>query len=263
MRRVESNSASQSFSVIPPSQPIQLEQQNRRSTVVEDSSKHSSSPKPSRTKKCPKNVIKLDEKSNMGKLADQILPQLNHMQKNFLGLLFFNELSSNIVDDMVAQQLSMMSTSKLASVMENVDQEACDGVLPLLMDGVNPELRSSLACQLMAGLDTEEKAGVVFTTSENVMEVCKGVAEFGGRAFKKSLIRNLMASEDSDFMDEIIFNHLKKTNRMVPELKTIPEHKRSTATASSADDDFTSCEASLAEDVDKDEEDDYEYLDFQ
>ena len=59
----------------------------------------------------------------MGKLADQILPQLNHMQKNFLGLLFFNELSSNIVDDMVAQQLSMMSTTKLANVMENVDQE--------------------------------------------------------------------------------------------------------------------------------------------
>ena len=59
----------------------------------------------------------------MGKLADQIIPQLNHMQKNFLGLLFFNELSSNIVDDMVVQQLSMMSTSKLASVMENVDQE--------------------------------------------------------------------------------------------------------------------------------------------
>ena len=132
----------------------------------------------------------------------------------------------------------------------------------------------------MAGLDTEEKAGVVFTTSENVsrivslfsvyyksflqvMEVCTGVAEYGGRAFKKALIRNLMASEDSDFMDEIIFNHLKKTKRMVlPELKTIPEQKRSTATASSADDDFTSCEASLAEDEDK-EEDDYEYLDFQ
>jgi hypothetical protein len=256
MRRVESNSASSQ--TLPP-----VPSQNRRSSIVEDSTKRSSSPKPAKAKKCQKNVIKLDERSNMGKLADQIIPQLNHMQKNFLGLLFFNELSSNIVDDMVAQQLSMMSTSKLASVMENVDQEACDGVLPLLVDGVNPELRSSIACQLMADLDTEEKAGVVFTTSENVMEVCTGVAEYGGRAFKKALIRNLMASEDSDFMEEIIFNHLKKTNRMVPELKTIPEHKRSTATASSADEDFTSCEASLAEDVDKDEEDDYEYLDFQ
>jgi len=270
VRRVESNSASsQNF----PSVPLQPTQQNskssfeedstKRSSIVADSTKRPSSPKPVKAKKCQKNVIKLDERSNMGKLADQIIPQLNHMQKNFLGLLFFNELSSNIVDDMVAQQLSMMSTSKLASVMENVDQEACDGVLPLLVDGVNPELRSSIACQLMAGLDTEEKAGVVFTTSENVMEVCTGVAEYGGRAFKKALIRNLMASEDSDFMDEIIFNHLKKTKRMVvPELKTIPEQKRSTATASSADDDFTSCEASLADDEDK-EEDDYEYLDFQ
>merc|ERR1719222_927609 len=261
LRRVESNSASnQTFPPVP-SQPTQ---QNRRSSiVVEDSSKRPSSPKPAKAKKCQKNVIKLDERSNMGKLADQIIPQLNHMQKNFLGLLFFNELSSNIVDDMVAQQLSMMSTSKLASVMENVDQEACDAVLPILVEGVNADQRTSLACQLMAGLDTEEKAGVVFTTSENVMEVCTGVAEYGGRAFKKALIRNLMASEDNDFMDEIIFNHLKKTNRMVPELKTIPEHKRSTATASSADDDFTSCEASLAEDVDKEDEDDYEYLDFQ
>ena len=158
--------------------------------------------------------------------------------------------------------------------------KACDGVLPLLVEGVDPDLRSSLACQLMENLDTEEKAGVVFTTSENVsricssslknkmfflqvMEVCTSVAEYGGRAFKKVLIRNLMASEDSDFMNEIILNHLKKTNRMVPELRTIPEHKRSTATASSADDDFTSCEASLAEDVDEDEEDNCEYLDFQ
>lgn len=123
MRRVESNSSSQSFPVIPPSQPTQLEQQNRKSTVVDDSSTRSGSPKPAKAKKCQKNVIKLDERSNMGKLADQILPQLNHMQKNFLGLLFFNELSSNIVDDMVAQQLSMMSTTKLANVMENVDQE--------------------------------------------------------------------------------------------------------------------------------------------
>ena len=116
IERVESTSVS-------PSKPVSEESQNRRSAVIEDSYKHSSSPKPSRAKKCPKNVIKLDEKSNMGKLADQILPQLNHMQKNFLGLLFFNELSSNIVDDMVAQQLSMMSANKLASVMGNVDQE--------------------------------------------------------------------------------------------------------------------------------------------
>jgi len=206
-------------------------------------------------------VIKLDERSNMGKLADQILPQLNHMQKNFLGLLFFNELSSHIVEDMVAQQVAMMSSTKLASVLQNIDQEACDAVLPLLVDGISPEQQANLACAAMAPLDAEEKAGVVFTTSENVMEVCTTVAEFAGKNFKKALIRNLMAGEDAEFMDEIVYNHLKKTNHIVPEPVKVPEHKKSTA--SSADDDFTSCEVSLAEDGEREEVEDYEYLDFQ
>merc|ERR1712130_873660 len=88
VRRVESNSASsQNF----PALPLQPTQQNSRSSIVADSTKKPSSPKPVKAKKCQKNVIKLDEHSTMGKLADQIIPQLNHMQKNFLGLLFFNE----------------------------------------------------------------------------------------------------------------------------------------------------------------------------
>jgi hypothetical protein len=56
----------------------------------------------------------------MSKLSDQIIPQLNSMQKNYLGLLFFNELSQNIVEDIVAQQLSMMPGTKLASVINNL-----------------------------------------------------------------------------------------------------------------------------------------------
>ena len=56
--------------------------------------------------------------------------------------------------------------------------QACDGVLPLLVEGVNPELGSRLACQLMAGLDTEEKAGVVFTTSENVSRIFFCIGEY-------------------------------------------------------------------------------------
>jgi hypothetical protein len=74
-------------------------------------------------KKAVKNVIKLDSRSDMGKLADQITPQLNHMQKNLLGLLFFNELSSNMVEDMVTQQLNMMTSNKLASVIQNLPQD--------------------------------------------------------------------------------------------------------------------------------------------
>ena len=69
------------------------------------------------------NFVRIDEKSNMSKLSDQIIPQLNTMQKNFLGLLFFNELSQNIVEDIVAQQLSMMPGKKLASVINNQEQQ--------------------------------------------------------------------------------------------------------------------------------------------
>ena len=48
------------------------------------------------------------------------------------------------------------------------DPQACDAVLPLLVDGVSPEHRANLASTAMAPLDNEEMAGVVFTTSENV-----------------------------------------------------------------------------------------------
>ena len=68
-------------------------------------------------------VVKLDERSDMGKLADQIVPQLNSMQKNLLGLLFFNELSENIVEDLVTQQLDMMPSHQLAQNLSTLDKE--------------------------------------------------------------------------------------------------------------------------------------------
>ena len=71
--------------------------------------------------------FKIDEKTNVKKLADQMIPQMNSMQKNFLGLLFFNELSPHIVDDIVAQQLSMMPGSKLASVLSSLDPQVLTG----------------------------------------------------------------------------------------------------------------------------------------
>jgi hypothetical protein len=86
------------------------------------------------------------------------------------------------------------------------------------------------------------------------MGVCTTIADCGGRAFKKALVRNLMTSEDSHFMDEIVYGHLQRGHHGGP------EHKKSTA--SSADDDFTSCEVSLAEEGERDlEEEEYEYLD--
>ena len=68
-------------------------------------------------------TLKLDERSDMGKLADQIMPQLNSMQKNLLGLLFFNELSENIVEDLVTQQLDMMPSHQFAQTLATLDRE--------------------------------------------------------------------------------------------------------------------------------------------
>ena len=78
--------------------------------------------------------FKIDEKTNVKKLADQMIPQMNSMQKNFLGLLFFNELSPHIVDDIVAQQLSMMPGSKLASILSSLDPQVLTGFLNLLFE---------------------------------------------------------------------------------------------------------------------------------
>ena len=70
-----------------------------------------------------KMTIKLDERSDMGKLADQIVPQLTSMQRNLLGLLFFNELSDNIVEDLVTQQLVMMPSQQFAQTLRTLDNE--------------------------------------------------------------------------------------------------------------------------------------------
>ena len=35
------------------------------------------------------------------------------------------------------------------------------------------------------------------------MDVCSTVADFGGRAFKKALVKNLIANEDKEFIDEL------------------------------------------------------------
>ena len=89
----------------------------------EDEGESKSAPRTPKTKRSSKFNLKIDEKTNVKRLADQMIPQLNIMQKNFLGLLFFNELSQNIVDDIVAQQLSMMPGSKLASVLSSLDPQ--------------------------------------------------------------------------------------------------------------------------------------------
>jgi len=168
-----------------------------------------------RLKKTEKNDIKIDEKTNMSKLADQIIPQLNAMQKNYLGLLFYNELSDNIVEDIVAQKISEMTGTKLETILGNLEQQVCDRMGPILMNCVSEEVRTVLVCDAFGDFKTQEKAAVVFTTGSDAMDVCSNIADFGGRIFKKALIRNIMADEDQEFNDEVVRECIKDQTEIV------------------------------------------------
>jgi len=224
--------------------------------------------KPPKAKKSAKFNIKIDEKTNMSKLSDQIIPQLNTMQKNYLGLLFFNELSQNIVEDIVAQQLCMMPGSKLASVIISLEQQVCDTAVPLMLNYVSEDLRTALVCESFGELSTQDKAGVLFTTGDDVMEVCSTIADFGGRAFKKALIKNLIENEDKDLMDEVVQEHIKDQNRNRirtnenngKRLSVMRDDQRQFSSAD--EENYNSAEESFA-DVGDEEVYQYEYFDFE
>ena len=46
------------------------------------------------------------------------------------------------------------------------------------------------------------------------MEVCSTITEFGGRAFKKALIKYMIANEDKELMDEVAQEHLKDQGKI-------------------------------------------------
>ena len=48
------------------------------------------------------------------------------------------------------------------------------------------------------------------------MDVCSTVADFGGREFKKALIKNLIANEDKEFIDEVVQEQVKDQSKMIP-----------------------------------------------
>ena len=98
------------------------------------------------------------------------------------------------------------------------------------------------------------------------MEVCSTITDFGGRAFKKALIRNMIANEDKDFMDEVVQDHIKdqrQTNQRTNENNgaRLSAYRDDQKQLSSADDEnYNSAEESLT-DV-GDEVYHYAYFDF-
>ena len=89
------------------------------------------------------------------------------------------------------------------------------------------------------------------------MEVCETIAGFGGRAFKKALVQNIISKEDPYFLDEIL--HIENRNRHV-EANVVNQRKNEDKRMSSADDEnFNSAE----EDFVDEEVYDYEYFEFE
>ena len=127
----------------------------------------------------------------------------------------------------------------------------------MLMNSCGEESKLSVLCDNFSCLSSEEKAGVLFTTSDDVRQIkklismiiwfskvsdiCTTIADFGGRNFKKSLISKLIADEDDQFLVE---------------LQERPE-RRKVSHLSSAEETYNSAEESPAEDVGQ-----YEYFDF-
>ena len=93
------------------------------------------------------------------------------------------------------------------------------------------------------------------------MDVCSTVADFGGRAFKKALIKNLIANEDKEFMDEVVPEQVKDQSKMIPRAKVSlnSDHKY---LHSEEEESYSSAEESI---IDTGEEDiyQYQYFDFE
>lgn len=154
--------------------------------------------------------LRLTEKSNMAALADIILPQLNEMQKNYLGLLFFNELSQNIVDEIVAQQVSMMSGSKLAATLAVVSPQASDTAGRALMQQARAETRAAIVVDSLCAMDAEETAETLLNIAgHQSINIVTAMCEMAGPRFKHNLIQTLVhAEEEEEEEPDIVYDKM-------------------------------------------------------
>ena len=85
------------------------------------------------------------------------------------------------------------------------------------------------------------------------MEVCSTITDFGGRAFKKALIKNMIANEDKEFMDEVVQEHHRDQQRSDNRMNEnngarLSAYRDDQKQFSSADDEnYNSAEESLAD----------------
>jgi len=160
--------------------------------------------KPPRSRKQTKQSLKdirITEKTNMTSLAAHIVPQLSEMQKNFLGLLFFNELSQTIVDEIVAQQLSIMSGSKIRDLLSVLDPQTKESASRQLVEEAPAVTRASLVVESLAAMDPQQLAETVLNISGyQSLEVVQWMSELGGERFRRSLIQSLIQPDSNTTM---------------------------------------------------------------
>jgi len=168
------------------------------SSGIETAAGSAESARPPKSKKSGRSgPLKITERSNMTNLANAIIPQLTDMQKNFLGLLFFNELSQKIVDEMVAQQLSMMPGTKIIDLLSVIDPQAKESASRVLLEQADPADRATLVVESLSTMDTVEVAETVLNISGyQSVDVVKYMCEMGGRKFKMAVIESLLQSEN-------------------------------------------------------------------
>ena len=69
------------------------------------------------------NNIKINMDTDMNQFIDNLIPQLNQIQKTQLGLAIFNQLPPDIVKDLMAQQIALMSGDNMFSMLTRASNE--------------------------------------------------------------------------------------------------------------------------------------------
>ena len=93
------------------------------------------------------------------------------------------------------------------------------------------------------------------------MDVCSTVADFGGRAFKKALIKNIIANGDKEIIDELIQEQVKDHYKVVPRAKMSLNSDQKNV-HSEEEETFSSAEESIIDDGNENIHQ-YQYFDFE
>ena len=118
-----------------------------------------------------------------------------------------------------------------------------------LVGRVSQDDACGLASQASQTLDNQTQAHLIHRTSHNVRKICfefdlpsdtnpqaleviSTMVDYGGKTFRRKLLHTLIADEDDEVVDELIYEHMIQSGSLNKEI----------ARKSCADEEFTSCD---------------------